>query len=415
MAILQEATTKRVVLVSTHPNQTNGYSKVTYRILRHLGAKAGIELINYGFQNVGHVDMSDRLSKIPKGVIIYDAAKAETGPPESKHGFSFSHFRDFLKLARPDVVVFFNDAVIVSNFLIEMKKQPPVLDKDVKVITYLDTVYAPQRADLLGLINSASDHIITFTEGWREALKVQGVTKPTSLLMHGFDDADFPEPRESPLRKEGRMIVLNLNRNTHRKRMDITAMAIAEVFKRRPDADIVFLLPEIGGVWDVSPIIVHEMSGTFSNEEIARYQAERVLTVSNRQKMTDQQVSELYHLADVGLSTTQGEGVGLAQLEHAGIGRPQVAPAVGGLTEYLHDGNALLVRPKVSVYVDQSTEQFGGRCDLVDYHDVADAILRYYDDPELRKKHGMTAREEIMRRYAWPALMDRFHEVICSL
>jgi hypothetical protein len=49
MAVIEGVTNKCVVLVSTHPNQTKGYSKVTYRILRHLGAKEVLEMNNYGF------------------------------------------------------------------------------------------------------------------------------------------------------------------------------------------------------------------------------------------------------------------------------------------------------------------------------------------------------------------------------
>jgi glycosyltransferase involved in cell wall biosynthesis len=415
MAVIQEAGKKRTLLVSTHPNQTNGYSKVTYRILRHLGAKDDIELINYGFQNFCHVDMQSRLANIPSSVTVYDAARQEGPPSETRHGFGFAHFRDFLKLTRPDSIILFNDPVIVCSFLLEMKKQPPVLGEGVKVITYLDTVYAHQRPDLLALIDSASDHIIAFTEHWKEALRAQGVSKPMSTLMHGFDEANFPDPCEAAPRVEGRLVVLNLNRNTQRKRMDITAMAIAEVFKRRPDADIVFLLPEIGGAWDVPLIIAQEMSRKFSPAEVARYQAERILTVENRQKMTDVQVSDLYHLADVGLSTAQGEGMGLAQLEHAGLGRPQIVPSVGGLTEFLDRDCAMMIESKATMYVDKVIEPFGGRCKVVDYCNVADGILFYYDNPEIRKQHGKLAAERIRERYAWFKLMDGLYETIRSV
>jgi glycosyltransferase involved in cell wall biosynthesis len=415
MAVIQEAGKKRTLLVSTHPNQTNGYSKVTYRILRHLGAKEDIELINYGFQNFGHVDMQSRITNIPSSVTVYDAARQEGPPSETRHGFGFAHFRDFLKLARPALVIIFNDATIVSSFLLEMKKQPPVLGEGVKVITYLDTVYAHQRPDLLALIDSASDHIIAFTEHWKKALRAQGVSKPMSTLMHGFDEADFPAPRAPQVRKEGQMVVLNLNRNAQRKRMDVTAMAIAEVFKRRPDADIVFLIPEVTGAWDVPLIIAQEMSGKFTPAEVARYQSERILTVENRQKMTDSQVSDLYHMADVGLSTAQGEGVGLAQLEHAGIGRPQIVPSVGGLTEFLDRDCAMMIEPKAKMYVDKVVEPFGGRCEVVDYRDVADGILFYYDNPEIREQHGKLAAERIRERYAWPKLMDGLYETIRSV
>ena len=133
--------------------------------------------------------MQSRITNIPSSVTVYDAARAEGRPSETRHGFGFAHFRDFLKLTRPDCVMLFNDAVIVSNFLLEMKKQPPVLGEGVKVITYLDTVYAHQRPDLLALIDSASDHIIAFTEHWKEALRAQGVIEahehPHARLRRG--------------------------------------------------------------------------------------------------------------------------------------------------------------------------------------------------------------------------------------
>jgi glycosyltransferase involved in cell wall biosynthesis len=120
-------------------------------------------------------------------------------------------------------------------------------------------------------------------------------------------------------------------------------------------------------------------------------------------------------MADVELSTAQGEGVGLAQLEQAGIGCSQIALAVGGLTEFLDLGNSLLIVPKAWGYVDKNAESFGGRCNIVDYHDVAEAILFYYDNPDVRREHGRLSRERIKERNAWSKLMDQLYKMISSV
>ncbi|GAQ91921.1 hypothetical protein KFL_008830030 [Klebsormidium nitens] len=399
MAVLDpisEATARsktRLLLVSTHPDQNTGYSKVSYNLLKHLGTKEDIEVVQYGFQRFSQEDVNKRMHNIPPSVIVYDAAKAEV---PSLQGFGFANFREFVRLSKPDVIVIFNDAQVVTNFLIELKREPQILQPSTKVIVYLDQVYPTQRIDLLNVINGVADHIITFTEYWRKDLLRQGVTKPVSTLMHAFDSDLFKPLNLPPKPVEAPMVVLNLNRNQPRKRLDLTAIAMARVFKKRPDANIAFLFgaDAKNGAWDVPFIFQTEMLKAFSPEEVAKY-GERFATVNNAGKMTDEEVNMLYNQTDVGLNTASGEGVGLNQLEHAGVGKPQIAGAIGGMTEFLNESNSILVKPKLYIYADQTSEVTGGEVSLLDPDEVADAILHYYDNPALREEHGLKARAEI--------------------
>jgi hypothetical protein len=175
----------RMLLVSTHPDQSIGYSKVSFNLLKHLGRKDDIEVVQYGFQRFSQDDINKRMHHIPSSVLVYDAAKAKV---RVQQGFGFANFREFIRLSRPDVVVIFNDAHVVSNFIIELKREPQVVPPYNKVIVYLDQVYPTQRPDLLNIINTAADHIITFTYYWKAE---QGVAKPVSSLMHGFDSDVF--------------------------------------------------------------------------------------------------------------------------------------------------------------------------------------------------------------------------------
>lgn len=399
----------RVLLLSTHPEQVNGYSQVTYHILRHLGKKTDLELVNYGFQRFNQIEGENRMEKIPSNVIVYDAAKAEV---PAQQGFGIAQFRDFFRLAKPDVVVIFNDASVVSSFLIELKRDPLICPPETKIITYLDQVYPHQRTDFLNVIQQCSDYIITFTDYWRAELLKQGITKPISSVFHGFDQEKFfPTPITKP--DPTRMVVLNMNRNQPRKRLDITVIALARVFAKRPDANIHFILGcDIqNGSWNLAEIYHTELMKHFNPEDAKKYM-DRLLTLQNAARLTDKQVNQLYNETDVGLNTCSGEGCGLSQLQHAGVGKPQIASAVGGLLAFLDDAWSTLVKPKLSLYADQNNEVQGGEIQIVDAEDVADAILRYYDDPELRKEHGKRAREYIMRNCRWADEMEKFYAII---
>lgn len=414
MAIIEVAELekkRRVLLVSTHPVQTTGYSKVSLNLLKHLGRKEDLEIIQYGFQNFSTMDSEDRLKQIPPNVLVYDAAKAEVPFQE---GFGFNNFRDFVRLSKPDVIMIFNDSMIVSRFLIELKKEPQILSEKVKVIVYLDQVYPTQRIDLLSIIAESAHHIITFTDYWKEELLKQNVKLPITSLMHGFDEEtfrplDLPKPRDSP------MLVLNLNRNQPRKRMDIMAMAMAQVFIKRPDANITFVIGSDArtGAWDVPFIFQVELSRVFPTSQV-QYFMGKVLTLNNGGKMTDSEVNELYNQTDVGINTCCGEGVGLNQLEHAGLGKPQIAPALGGLTDFLNAKNSILIEPKYRLWAVNAVEVMGGEQRLVDPNDVADAILKYYDNPRLRAEHGKQARRDMLK-LKWADVASELHDLLLTI
>ena len=414
MAVIEVAdldTKKRVLLVSTHPAQTTGYSKVSLNLLKHLGRKEDLEIVQYGFQNFATVDSEERLKQIPPNVLVYDAAKAEVPFQE---GFGFANFRDFVRLSKPDVIIIFNDSMIVSKFLIELKKEPQILPEKVRIIVYLDQVYPTQRIDLLSIIAESAHHIITFTEYWKQELMKQNVKLPITTLMHGFDDETF-KPLNLPKPRDSSMLVLNLNRNQPRKRLDIMAMAMAQVFIKRPDANVTFVIGSDArnGAWDVPFIFQVELSRVFPPAQV-QYYLGKVLTLNNGGKMTDSEVNELYNQTDVGINTCCGEGVGLNQLEHAGVGKPQIAPALGGLTDFLNAKNSILIEPKYKLWAVSAVEVMGGEQRLVDPSDVADAILKYHDDPKLREEHGAQARRDMLN-LKWSDVASELYDLLLSL
>jgi glycosyltransferase involved in cell wall biosynthesis len=212
-----------------------------------------------------------------------------------------------------------------------------------------------------------------------------------------------------------RNIVLNVNRNQPRKRLDIMAMAMAHVFIKRPDANVTFVIGSDArnGAWVVPFIFQVELSRVFPPTQV-QYYLGKVLTLNNGGKMTDSEVNELYNQTDVGINTCCGEAVGLNQLEHAGVGKPQIALALGGLTDFLNAKNFILIEPKYRLWAVNAVEVMGGEQRLVDPSDVADAILKYHDDPKLREEHGAQARKDMLN-LKWADVASELYDLLLSV
>jgi glycosyltransferase involved in cell wall biosynthesis len=107
-------------------------------------------------------------------------------------------------------------------------------------------------------------------------------------------------------------------------------------------------------------------------------------------KKTDySQVPSDYHNADIFITTSVSDGTPVSILEAMASGIPVIASAIGGIPEWITDGeNGVLVPSR-------SPEAFAG------------AILRLAADPLLRRSMGAAARATIFSRGEWNTLMAR--------
>jgi glycosyltransferase involved in cell wall biosynthesis len=401
----------RVCFFGTHPKQFNGYSKVVYELAKAMSAApfaADYKMHVFGFQNF-HNHPGHRLD-IPIEVDVFDANAAED-PKQA--GFGITAAKAYVERVRPDVVVVFNDLMVLTSVMNELKDASN--RASFKLVAYIDQVYLCQRRDFIDVVNRLADAAIAFTPKWRECIVWQGLTVPCHVLPHGINrDTYFPIPRPLPRRfygiSEGDFLVLNLNRNQPRKRWDTCLQAFAEVVARRPDAPIKLVIAtELKGAWDLVEILHRELKKRGVDPAKG---ASRIVVPGHPQMLTDDETNVLYNLADVGINTCDGEGFGLCNFEQAAIGIPQVVPRIGGFQLFFDDDCAILVDPVTSIYVDSTRDGVGGEAQLTRSDDYADAILRYYDDAGLRAKHGSAAREKIATQYPWSSIADRFKTIL---
>jgi glycosyltransferase involved in cell wall biosynthesis len=118
-----------------------------------------------------------------------------------------------------------------------------------------------------------------------------------------------------------------------------------------------------------------------------RAQAEG-LPVTFRGRVPDDLLVDEYRRAALVVlpSTSEAESFGMVLAEANACGRPVVASRIGGLPDFVRDGdNGLLAQPD-------------------DPDDLAEKIGTLLDDPNLAAELGMRGRERVLREHDWDAL-----------
>jgi glycosyltransferase involved in cell wall biosynthesis len=418
----------RVAFAGTHPSQFNGYSRVTYELCSRLALDPETELFVFGFQSSGGGAAGQAVQRrLPPNVHVYDAAACEV---PADRGFGIGQMAAYLKAVRPDVFVVYNDPIVVGKCASALFGLPEEDRRGVLFVPYLDQIYMHLKPAFVGMLNRCASAVICFTPYWEQVLADQGGTSPTAHLRHGFDPArHFPVPRDLARAYFGMspddFVVLNLNRNQPRKRWDVCLKAWAEFVQRRRAASAeaeaegarpgktakLLIATSLNGAWNLMEIYNRELAKRGISPEDGR---KHIVMLTAPQAMADSQINILYSAADVGINTADGEGFGLCTFEHAGVGVPQVASRVGGITDFLDDGSAALCDEAYRYYVDESRDHVGGEAQLVDPYDVYNALELYYGDPETASRHGLAARSKIAASpdYSWDRLAERFSDIL---
>eukprot|EP00798_Chlamydomonas_sp_ICE-L_P017310 gene17310-23618_t len=361
-----------------------------------------MELHIFGFQNM--YNHPGHCKDLPASVILFDALANET--PRAQ-GFGVSCAREYVTRIRPDVVIIFNDLMVLTSILREVCASPN--RSEFKVIAYIDQVYLSQRRDLLAYVNENAN------AGWQDCIIGQGLRLPCFPLPHGFSSTTyFPVPKHLARRffglPEDSFLILNLNRNQPRKRWDICLQAFAEVVARLPEAPIRLVVgTALTGAWNLPELFERELLKR-GVKDAPSVVCDRLVVPGHPQMLTDMETNFLYNVADI--NTCDGEGFGLCNFEQAAIGIPQVVPALGGFLHFFDETCALMVKPKISIYVDSARDGVGGEAELSAPVNFADAMIRYYEDRDLMRRHGASARERIVRDFKWGDIAATLDKII---
>ena len=377
----------RVVLVSTHIDQTTGYSKVAHNLLKQASTLAPrVKLFHFGFQR--HPNTPGH-RKAPAGVNQYDAA-ANEDPKEE--GFGFNKIHDYLEMVGPDVVMIYNDPLVIYKFLEAMKHDRKTATY--KLWIYIDQVYEGIAQPLIKSIRDHADRVYCFTDIWKQKFLSYGDFPDVRVLEHAVDSTTFSSLADDArlaLRKNlgipaNGTVFLNVNRNSQRKRLDLTLAGFARLLKTHPNAYLVMatgLTPQGGAYYDVPTIFQREAQKAGLDQLLLSHLV--LIDTSPPNVIGDDGINQLYNVADIGINTSDGEGFGLCQLEHMLTGAPQVVTDIGSFRTFLSESTTVFIPPGDDVYF-PGAMPLGGWAPSFSIQSVADAMAKAVDTlPELRK------------------------------
>lgn len=401
--------TKKVILCGTHPEQFNGYSKVVYELAKEMANYEDIELYIFGFQNFYDNVLHKQERSLPKAKDIYDAYKNEE--PKGK-GFGETLIVDYVNKVDPDIIVIYNDLVVITNLL---KKLIEIKDRRFKIVPYIDIVYKNEKNHMIKFINDNVDAGIMFTEYWKDCVRQQGFDKPLGVLEHGFNKETFYPIPKKVARKfynidEKSFVIVNLNRNQPRKRWDICLMAYVKFIKNHLDDNIKLMISTaLNGGWDLVDIMHSECrKNGITFEQLKRH----LIIIQNPQQVTDREINVMYNVGDIGINTCDGEGFGLCNFEQAGVGVPQIVPKVGGFLDFMQKSYSVMVTPQWSYYTDHSRDFVSGEAEVCSVDDFVEALEFYYKNKKLITKYGEKSRSIISEKYSWDKKAKQFYDII---
>ena len=376
----------RFVLVSTHFDQTTGYSKVVSNLLAQAATLAPkVKTFHFGFQR--HPERKN-IRKVPDGIVAYDAA-ANEDPKEE--GFGFNKIHEYLEMVSPDVVMIYNDPMIIARFIQSMKYKKG--ETPYKLWLYVDQVYTGIAQPLMDELNKAAEKVFCFTDSWAKEFTNYG--GPTPLVMeHAVDSTIFsnlPLAARSALRKNvglptEAIVFLNANRNSQRKRQDLTIMGFVELLKRHRDKPLWLLMvtavdPQKGAHYDIQRIFNDQLQRAGLDPNVFSKRL-AIVDTAPPNVLSDEGINQIYNMCDVGINTSDGEGFGLCQLEHLYTGAPQIVTDVGSYRSFLPTSVTQYIPQGPLVY--QAAGMPLGLCapsfDPVHVADAMDAVLEKYID-----------------------------------
>ena len=108
---------------------------------------------------------------------------------------------------------------------------------------------------------------------------------------------------------------------------------------------------------------------------------------------------------------SKGEGFGLVPLESIACETPVIAPATGGMADYLEEGNSILLAPGELIRAPRFA-YLCGRYLAVDEEDLIDKLRHAVDHWEDERDKLRTAGAEVRRRHAWPKVLGPLVEIV---
>jgi glycosyltransferase involved in cell wall biosynthesis len=399
----------RILFFASYPDLPIGYSRIGNIISNYL-ATSGHEIYYFGISNYKSTEKVDRF--IHPNITLIDGLEEEAKLGNNEL-YGVNSICDHINIIKPDILFLYNDLIVISrifNNFIQKK-----IELNFKIITYLDLVYPYEKINLIRHIDKFSDKIFVFSKYWKDNLLDIGLSEDkVDILPHGFDKKKFFPIDISDARKyfnfqPDDFIILNSNRNTYRKGIDKTIDAFICFLKKKNLASNIKLflnMETINSVESGYDILNQFEVSCIKNKIDFNYLINNHIFIKDTNNLKDYQLNYLYNACDIGINTCVGEGFGLCNLEHGGIGKPQIVSDVGGLSDIFESDYSIKIEPIGEYYVSNHTDYHGGYCKISKTDDYVDALDQYYENKDLLIQHGLKSENILSEKFNWDKILE---------
>lgn len=250
-----------------------------------------------------------------------------------------------------------------------------------------------------------ADYLVAYSEfGKQEFLKRIPYREDVFVIPHGVNTREyFPVPKSDIMafRKQffgqhaDDFVITNLNRNQQRKDIPRTIMAFKEFRKQVPNSILYLHMAIKDQGWDLGEVCkAHELDTT-----------KDVIFPKNfgpNQGYPRHIVNLIYNASDVVVSTTLGEGFGLAWMEALAARVPIIMPANTMLPEFINDEIGYLCKSgnNPSLY---TTIQFDNEVirPLTDVEDLVKVLVQIYNNKEEAAQRAENGYKWITTNMDW--------------
>ena len=381
---------KKILWIGDAVTQT-GFARVTHNICERLNEEFELHVLGLNYLGDPH----------PHPLKIYPAVLGGDA-------YGLGRVKQMVEGMKPDAVVILNDPWCVRDYL-------KFIPENVPVIAYMPVDAPNQNAgrDLNSLARA-----IMYTEFGRTELQRGGFQGRSEVIPHGVDLSVYtPFPKVeargrmrfvgknlTPKELDDLFIVGCVNRNTQRKRLDLTIMYWSQWWfdAGQPDNAILYLHCSNRD----SGIDVLDMAKYFG------IQKNFCITDPNMNAyncVAQQDMRIIYSMFDVLLSTAMGEGWGLTTHEAMACGVAPVVPEYSALAEW--GEGAMTFVPVTSYFVTPDRiNTIGG---IPDKAATVAAIDKFYNDRQHQKDMAIKAFNRATDpRFNWDSIAAKFATII---
>jgi len=158
----------KIMIVSTHVNQVNGYSKVVFNLIQQLEKNPWIDIVHFGTQKMLNADLG---RAYPSRVKVIDGTALDK---DKTPGFALAELAGSIQSEKPDIVFLYNDLSVICAYIENIRKS--IERRSFKIWAYVDITYTSPSSAMIDVLNRDVERVFTFTKSWKEAIKSQGIT-----------------------------------------------------------------------------------------------------------------------------------------------------------------------------------------------------------------------------------------------